>query len=151
MIVSEGDRKGATEPSAQPEAARDPPPAYTASSSTVISESAPTATDAGPIQIIVQHPSPVEEMPSAFQPPSPSSFPHPHPHTRVSSSGPTPLFLPTVAPSADGYYAYYDPRSPHSLALADKRAFARFWSAFTCAIGLLLFLWLVGLIQLGPD
>ncbi|KAJ6610400.1 hypothetical protein B0H10DRAFT_2225040 [Mycena sp. CBHHK59/15] len=149
MILVGGDGKGATDPSAEPEEHRPEPsrdPAYT-SSSTLITESAAHATDAAPIQIIVQHPSP--ELPSAFWPPSPSFFPHPHPHTRVSSSGPTPFFLPAAAPSTDGHYAYYDPRSPYSLALADRRALVRFWGAFMCSMCVLVLLWLMGLIQLG--
>lgn len=152
MVISGQDGKGATEPSPgradhQPEPSRDPspPPAY--SSSTVVSESAnAAATDSGHIQIIVQHPSP--ELPSAFRPPSPSSFPHPHPHTGISSSGPTPFFLPAATPGpSEGHYAYYDPRSPYSLALADRRALVRFWSAFGWAMSILVLLWLLGFIQ----
>ncbi|KAJ6561474.1 hypothetical protein DFH09DRAFT_494325 [Mycena vulgaris] len=154
MIIQGGDAKGGTEPpaepaepQAEPSRARDPspPPAYSPSTS-----ANDTVTDAasGPIPAIVQYPSP--ELPSAFRPPSPSSFPHPHPHTGISSSGPTPLFLPAAAPSAEGYYAYYDPRSSYSLARADRRALARFWSSFACCIGILVLLWLLGLIQFGP-
>ncbi|KAJ7118587.1 hypothetical protein C8R43DRAFT_960355 [Mycena crocata] len=154
MIVSQGgDSKGVPEPSAeradQVEPAREPspPPAY--SSSVAGSAADATVAAAGPsgIQIVVQHPSP--ELPSAFRPPSPSSFPHTQPHTRLSSSGPTPLLSPAVTPSADGYYAYYDPRSPYSIARADRRALNRFWGAFAFNIGILVVLWLLGFIQFG--
>jgi hypothetical protein len=141
MIV-QGDGKGASadagraETHGEPSRAPSPPPAYSSS----------PATDASPIQIVVQQ-SP--ELSNAFRPPSPSSFPHPHPHMGASSSGPTPFFLPAATPSADGYYPYYDPRSPYSVALADRRAFVRFWSAFTCAMGIIIVFWLLGLIQFG--
>ncbi|KAJ7223951.1 hypothetical protein C8J57DRAFT_232576 [Mycena rebaudengoi] len=152
MVIVDGGGKsdtasssGSTEPTQQPEIPRNPspPPPYRAS--TVLSQSAANATGSGAIQIVVQHPSP--ELPSAFQPPTPSSFPHPHPHTHIGSSGPTPLFLPTATPAADTHYPYYDPRSPYSIALADRRAFNRFWSAFWCSIGILVLLWLLGLLQ----
>ncbi|KAJ7246581.1 hypothetical protein B0H12DRAFT_1126227 [Mycena haematopus] len=148
MIITQGDTKAA--PSAQvagaeingePSRVPSPPPAY--------SSSADSERDAGTIQIIVQREDP--ELPSAFRPPSPSSFPHPHPHTRFSSSGPTPLFMPVATPSpfaAEASYPYYDPRSPYSLALADRRAWKRFRSAFLCNVGILLLLWSFGLIRL---
>ncbi|KAJ7755918.1 hypothetical protein B0H16DRAFT_1722072 [Mycena metata] len=142
MIVLPGDGKSSSTPSAsevergeaRAEALRppSPPPAYSSSST-------------GPPHIVVQSANP--ELPSAFMPPSPSSFPHPHPHTGSSSSGPTPLFSPAAIPSAD--YAYYDPRSSYSLALADRRAFDRFWNAFGCAIGVLILLWMFGLLRFG--
>ncbi|KAJ7887513.1 hypothetical protein B0H14DRAFT_3856245 [Mycena olivaceomarginata] len=140
MLIAQEDNKGVQEPSAQaevngePSRARSPPPAYSSS------------TDAGPIPTIVPQP----ELPSAFRPPSPSSFPHPNP-TRISSSGPTPLFMPVALTpsSAEAHYPYYDPRSPYSLALADKRAWDRFWSAFMCSIVILVLLWFLGLIQFG--
>ncbi|KAJ7462164.1 hypothetical protein FB451DRAFT_1404633 [Mycena latifolia] len=153
MIIQGGDAKGATEPSAGPAEAQasvtrdpSPPPAYSPSTSANPTDSASVA-GSGSIQIVVQHPSP--ELSSAFRPPSPSSFPHPHPHTHMASAGPTPFFLPTVTPTGDGYYAYYDPRSPYSLALADRRALVRFWSAFGCNIVILVLMWLLGLIQFG--
>ncbi|KAF8214080.1 hypothetical protein K438DRAFT_1956177 [Mycena galopus ATCC 62051] len=145
MIIAAGDNKGAPEPSAraeltngEPSRAPSPPPAYSSSP-------ARETDDAGAIQIIVQRQDP--ELPSAFRPPSPSSFPHPHPHTRFQSSGPTPLFAPAT-PSAQPSYPYYDPRSPYSLALADQRAWDRFRGAFLWNIGIFVFLWCLGLIRL---
>ncbi|KAJ6560380.1 hypothetical protein B0H19DRAFT_1070019 [Mycena capillaripes] len=145
MIIAQGDNKGASQPApeaeraGEPSRAPSPPPAYSPS----------PGTDAGPapISVTVQQQSP--ELPSAFRPPSPSSFPHLHPHTNASPTGPTPFFLPAAIPITDGYYAYYDPRSTYSLALADRRAFVRFWKAFTCAVGIIVLLWSFGLIQFG--
>ncbi|KAJ6458624.1 hypothetical protein C8R47DRAFT_1081554 [Mycena vitilis] len=139
MIVAEGDSKSARMPSPPAERAgepsrapSDPPPAYS------------PGTD-GPTSPIAVQQSP--ELPSAFRPPSPSSFPHLYPQTGPASSGPTPFFHPAAAPATDGQYAYYDPRSTYSIALADRRAFVRFWTAFAWAMAVLLLLWTLGLIQ----
>ncbi|KAJ7228196.1 hypothetical protein GGX14DRAFT_611634 [Mycena pura] len=124
------DSAESTEPQVEPSHAPSPPPPYVSRSTTG------TAGQPNP------------ELPSVFRPPSPSSFPHPHPHTGPAfSAGPTPISLPTATP-ADVYYAYYDPRSAYSLALADRRALVRFWSAFLGAMCILAFLWFIGPIQL---
>ncbi|KAF7302132.1 hypothetical protein MIND_00780000 [Mycena indigotica] len=123
MIVVEPDPKAAATTVDTPTRNPSPPPPYVGRS-TVPSEG---------------------ELPSAFRPPSPSSFPHAHPHTNTASSGPTPL----IGAGPDGSYAYYDPRSAYSLAQADRRAQERFWSAFGCAIAILIFLWTIGLLRFG--
>ncbi|KAJ7098712.1 hypothetical protein B0H15DRAFT_588116 [Mycena belliarum] len=150
MIVQGRDGKSAleasvepAEPQAKPTREPSPPPAYSASTSAF-----PITSAAAPIpEIVVQHPSP--ELPNAFRPPSPSSFPHLNTYTGPASPGPTPFFLPAATPAADGHYAYYDPRSPYSIARADRRALSRFWGAFGCAVGILVLLWLLGLLQFG--
>ncbi|KAJ7639367.1 hypothetical protein FB45DRAFT_425516 [Roridomyces roridus] len=133
MIISggagpAGDGKADTEPPRSPS----PPPAYSTSASS-------NALNPGTLAV-QQEP----ELPSAFRPPTPSSFPHPHPS--MHSTGPTPFFSPQ---NQNNSYAYHDPRSPYSLALADRRAFVRFWAAFTWAVGVLLVLWLLDLVRVG--
>ncbi|KAF7294278.1 hypothetical protein HMN09_01156400 [Mycena chlorophos] len=132
MIVVEPDPKGsAPGPSAAPVRGSSPPPPYVGGSTSIPSQG--------------RNP----ELPSAFRPPSPSSFPHAHPHTNTTSSGPTPLLRSAQATTPDGQYAYYDPRSAYSLAQADRRAQERFWSAVGAAMGIIVFLWLIGLVRFG--
>ncbi|KAJ6515392.1 hypothetical protein C8R45DRAFT_956358 [Mycena sanguinolenta] len=152
MILAEGDNKvvppapvNGAEVNGEPSRAPSPPPAYTPSTDSVAG---------GTTQILVQRQEPDSELSSAFRPPSPSSFPHPHPHTRMSTSGPTPLFMPVAVPfspqasATEQSYPYYDPRSPYSLALADQRAWNRFRSAFLWNVAIFVLLWCLGLIRL---
>ncbi|KAK7062174.1 hypothetical protein R3P38DRAFT_3167172 [Favolaschia claudopus] len=140
MIIADGsgDRKGDSSApddamNGEPSRAHSPPPSY------VTATAAPIASP----------PTNLEQVPSAFMPPSPSSFPHQPQQTATSPPGPTPLFSPAGTRSTETYYPYYDPRSPYSLALADKRAWNRFWGAFMCNVGILVLLWILGFIQFG--
>ncbi|KZT06521.1 uncharacterized protein LAESUDRAFT_653366 [Laetiporus sulphureus 93-53] len=79
---------------------------------------------------------------SEFVEPSQQSARSPQSHNTMNSPSPAPVpshvgYGPTPIPQQTHLLPYYDPRSPHAVQEATRRARRRFIEAFLCAIGIL--------------